>query len=81
MTFVISCYNICMDNIRFSATVYSVRTLVDGGYRVALDIVPPSGVAEVTALMECRRPGVVLHLAAVAVDESVEQEQEPYWQE
>jgi len=40
--------------IEFTATVYKVQTLVDEGLRVTLDL-PETAIAEVAALMECKR--------------------------
>lgn len=40
--------------IEFTAIVYKVQTLVDGGLRVTLDL-PETAIAEVAALMEAKR--------------------------
>lgn len=49
--------------IEFTATVYKVQTLVDGGLRVTLDL-PESAIAEVAALMECKRQETSLRIIA-----------------
>jgi hypothetical protein len=50
--------------IRFTAIVYKVQTLVDGGVRVTLDLVDakPETVLE---LIQARQPGILLETAAV----------------
>ena len=55
-------------SIRFSAQVFKVQTLIDGGLRLTLDLgqVDP---AVIVALFDARQPGVTLECAAVAVDE------------
>ena len=55
--------------IRFRATVYKVQTLIDGGLRVTLDL-PETAICEATKLMECKRGGAVLEVAAVPITES-----------
>ena len=55
--------------IRFSATVYKVQTLIDGGLRVTLDL-PETAIGEAAKLMECKRGGAVLEVAAVPITES-----------
>ena len=55
--------------IRFRATVYKVQTLIDGGLRVTLDL-PETAIGEATKLMECKRGGAVLEVAAVPITES-----------
>jgi len=52
--------------IRVSAVVYKVQTLVDGGLRVTLDL-PETAIGEASRLMECKRGGAVLEIAAVPV--------------
>ena len=55
--------------IRFRAGVYKVQTLIDGGLRVTLDL-PETAICEATKLMECKRGGAVLEVAAVPITES-----------
>jgi len=58
------------DVIRFAATVHKVQTLVDGGYRLTLDLVPPTALDAIMHLMAvANRPGVTLHCGAVAVEQ------------
>jgi len=45
--------------IKFPATVASVKTLVDGGIRVTLDL-PEDAIAQAAALMACKRDGIPL---------------------
>ena len=52
--------------IRFPATVYKVQTLIDGGLRVSLDL-PETAIDQATKLMECKRNGAVLEVAAIPV--------------
>lgn len=59
--------------IRFSAQVYKVQTLIDGGIRLTLDMIAPSD-NSVIDLMKCRKPGVILECAAVAVESEKEKE-------
>lgn len=49
--------------IRFSAQVYKVQTLVDGGLRVTLDL-PETAVPEAAMLIECKRDGIPLAFEA-----------------
>lgn len=55
-------------SIRFSAQVFKVQTLIDGGVRLTLDLgsVDPS---VIVALFDARQPGVLLEVAAVAIKE------------
>ena len=57
------------DAIRFSAQVYKVQTLVDGGIRLTLDM-PSSNVETITQLIQANQPGILLEIAAVAVNVS-----------
>jgi hypothetical protein len=52
--------------IRFSATVAKIQTMIDGGLRLTLDIGPikPETIIQ---LIDARKPGVVLEVAAVAI--------------
>ncbi len=45
--------------IKFSATVASVKTLVDGGIRVTLDL-PEDAIKQAAMLMECKREMIPL---------------------
>lgn len=47
------------DPLRFDATVYGVRTLVDNGLRVTLDL-PEQAIEAAVALMELKREGVAI---------------------
>lgn len=40
--------------IEFTAVVYKVQTLVDGGLRVTLDL-PEQAIPQAAALMDCKR--------------------------
>ena len=48
-----------MEPVTFSATVYKVQTLVDGGVRGVLDL-PETAIMQMAQLAECQRFGVVL---------------------
>lgn len=52
--------------IRFVAEIYKVQTLVDGGLRLTLDL-PETAVDVVTKMIECKRQGGLLEVAAVPV--------------
>lgn len=54
--------------IRFDAQVYKVQTLIDGGVRLTLDLCA-TDTAVIMALINARTPGIVLSIAAVAIDE------------
>lgn len=45
--------------IVFSATVASIKTLVDGGIRLTLDM-PEDAIAQAAALMACKREQIPL---------------------
>jgi hypothetical protein len=45
--------------IKFSASVASIKTLVDGGIRVTFDL-PEDAIAQAAALMACKREGIPL---------------------
>ena len=51
--------------IEFSAVVYKVQTLVDGGIRVTFDLTD-TGIAPAAMLMECKRQCIALRLKATA---------------
>jgi hypothetical protein len=50
-------------SIEFTAIVAKVQTLADGGIRVILDL-PEQAIMQAAQLMECKRVGVVLDMAA-----------------
>lgn len=52
--------------ITFQAQTYGIRTLIDGGVRLSLDIIGASPEL-VAALFSTKQPGVFLEFAAVAV--------------
>lgn len=56
------------DAIRFAAQVFKVQTLVDGGMRLTLDLVAPIDPATIVALFDAKQPGIILEVAAVAVN-------------
>ena len=45
--------------IRFTATVYKVSTLIDGGIRLTLDL-PETAIAQAAMLMEAKQQGIPL---------------------
>ena len=47
------------ETVTFQATVSQVKTLADGGIRIALDL-PESAVLQAAQLMECKRQEAVL---------------------
>lgn len=51
--------------IEFSAIVYKVQTLVDGGLRLTLDL-PEQSIPQAAALMECKREEIPLRFSARA---------------
>lgn len=53
-------------DLTFTAEVYKVQTLVDGGVRVTLDL-PETAIAEAATLMECKRGGLVLSVVVSAL--------------
>lgn len=52
--------------IRFSAAVARVQTLADGGIRLTLDL-PEDAVGIAAEMMEAKRAGAVLEVAALAI--------------
>lgn len=54
------------DAIRFSAQVSKVTTLSDGGLRVVLDMAE-NEIEVAKSLMEAKRAGAILEIAAVAI--------------
>jgi hypothetical protein len=59
--------------IRFSATVFQIRTLVDGGMNVTLAL-SDKDIKQVSQLLECRKMGAVLEVAAVPVKQVKQEE-------
>ena len=57
-----------MSEIRFTASVYKVQTLVDGGIRVTLDL-PETAIIQMAALAECQVNGVALEIQATVRDD------------
>lgn len=53
------------NKIIFSAYIASVKTLVDGGIRITLDL-PEQAIAQAAALMECRREMIPLRVEVMA---------------
>jgi hypothetical protein len=53
------------DAIRFTAQVFKVQTLVDGGTRLTLDVQPDD--ATIVKLFRAKQPGVLLEVAALAI--------------
>ena len=54
------------DAINFRAELYKVQTLVDGGYRLTLDL-GEQDLKAITDLMECKKRGALLEIAVVPV--------------
>lgn len=52
--------------ICFTAEVYKVQTLVDGGIRVTLDL-PETDIEQMGALAQARRAGALIEVAAVPI--------------
>jgi len=59
-----------MSDITFSAVVYKVQTLVDGGVRVTLDLSEDS-VMQMAQLAECQRFGQILNVSC-QIDNEIE---------
>jgi hypothetical protein len=53
------------NKIIFSASVASVKTLVDGGIRITLDL-PEQAIAQAAALMQCKVDGIPLRIEVMA---------------
>lgn len=53
------------NKIVFVASVASIKTLVDGGIRVTLDL-PEDAIAQAAALMACRCDGIPLKVEVMA---------------
>jgi ACT domain-containing protein len=63
--------------IRFTFNVVKIQTMVDGGIRMTLDLLPPTTNQTIMDLMDCRKPGIILECAALAIDiEKIEQNKE-----
>lgn len=54
------------ESIEFPATVARVKTLVDGGIRVELDL-PETEIMTAAQLMECKRAGAALKVTVQAL--------------
>lgn len=57
-----------MDAIIFDAQVQAVKTLVDGGLRVTLDL-PETAIDEAAQLMRLKRDGAALRVACAVVEQ------------
>jgi len=55
--------------IRFTAAVYKVSTLIDGGIRLTLDL-PETAIAQAAMLMEAKQQGIPLVFEAKAQPDS-----------
>jgi hypothetical protein len=53
--------------IRFTAVVYKVQTLVDGGVRLTLDLVDAKP-DTILKLIQAKQPGILIETAAVPFD-------------
>ncbi len=56
------------DATRFTAQVFKVQTLVDGGIRLTLDLVAPIDPQTIVQLFDAKQPGIFLECACVAFD-------------
>ena len=54
--------------IRYSAQVYKIQTLIDGGIRLTLDLVLPVTPETLVALFEAKQPGIILESANVITE-------------
>ena len=54
--------------ISFQAQVWSIKTLVDGGLNVTLAL-SDKNIEQVARLLQCKKDGALLEIAAVAVKE------------
>lgn len=59
--------------IHFSASVFQIRTLVDGGMNVTLSL-SDKDIKQIAQLLECKKAGAVLEVAAVPVKQKKSQE-------
>jgi len=55
--------------IRFSASIFKVQTLVDGGIRITFDI-PDNEISKAAMLMECKRQCIPLVVEVKADDDN-----------
>ena len=55
---------IAQPKIEFTAVVYKLQTLVDGGIRLTLDL-PETAIPQAAMLMECKREEIPLKFSAV----------------
>jgi hypothetical protein len=67
--------------IQFKAQVWQVKTLVDGGINVTLSL-SENEISQVSHLLECKRRGAILEVAAVPVfldfqDKNAKKETDP----
>ena len=54
--------------IRFSAQVFKIATLIDGGLRLTLDLsISITDGKTIIALLEAKQPGIILEVAAVPI--------------
>jgi len=61
--------------IKFQAQVWSIKTLVDGGMNVTLSL-SDKNIKQVSQLLECKKRGALLEVAAVPVVVKVENAKE-----
>jgi hypothetical protein len=52
--------------IRFTAQVFKVQTVIDGGIRLTLDL-NASNTDTIISLIQAKQPGIFLEVAAVAI--------------
>ena len=52
--------------IRFSAQVYQIRTLADGGMNVTLSL-SDKDIKQIAQLLECKKSNALLEIAAVPI--------------
>lgn len=57
-----------IEAIRFSAQIFKIQTLIDGGLRLTLDLVGPTDPKTIVELFEAKQPGIILECAAVVID-------------
>ena len=55
--------------ITFTAAVYKVQTLTDGGIRVTLDL-PEDAIPQMAMLAQCQRDGIALDFKATASEQN-----------
>lgn len=54
--------------IRFTSSVVKIQTMIDGGIRMTLDLLSPTTNQTIMDLMDCRKPGIILECAAIAIN-------------